>query len=66
MQGVIFYLSRILSQKVTGGYAPPKQGRGKYRVHETCDTNEAQGIPRIDNEGWSQNESYVPRHFEIN
>lgn len=47
MQGVIFYLSSTLSQKVTGGYAPPKQGRGKYRVHETCDTNEVKEFPGL-------------------
>ena len=47
MQGVIFYLSCTLSQKVTRGYAPPKQGRVKHRVHETGDTNEVKEFPGL-------------------
>ena len=47
MQGDKFYLSSTLSQKVTGGYPPPKQGRGKHRVHETCDTNEVKEFPGL-------------------
>lgn len=48
--------------EVTGGYAPPKQGRRRHRAHETYDTVEAMGIPKIDDEGISQYESYTPRH----
>ena len=29
------------------GYAPPKQGRGKHRVHETGDTNAVKEFPGL-------------------
>lgn len=49
MQSFIVYLPcrPFHTQKVTGGYAPPKQGRGRLRVHETGDTDETKGIPSI-------------------
>lgn len=47
--------------EVTGGYAPPKQRDGRHRAHEIGDTDEVKGIPEIDDEEISQDESYAPR-----